>query len=304
MAPSSSCITPLLLLSLVIFASAYETKPKLQNPNPEGKEKFLTTKQQDGQPKLEEKEKSIPKKPKYEQPKSDEKVKFLPTKPRYEKPKPEEKDKYVPTKPNYGQPKPEEKVKSLPTKPTYAQPKPEGIKKKKIAPTKPVYDQKPKEIPTKSNYMGSPVPQQEKSILPLTTAVQGLVSCKSGLKYFPIQGAVAKITCIADYQEGYKTTTFSILSAASDAKGYFYATLSPSTLGDKPWKLKECKAYLDHSPLKSCNVPTNINDGIHGDLLSSYNILKHTSTKLFSVGPFYYTTSSSQPKSSVPTGAY
>ncbi|KAM6558329.1 hypothetical protein CsatA_027568 [Cannabis sativa] len=252
MARSSLCITSLLLLSLVIFASAhYDIKPnKLKTP----------------------------------------------------------------TKQQYGKPKPDEKIKSTPTKPNYAQP--EGIKKKtnNYAPSKPVYhDQKPKEIPTKSNYKGaSPVPQQEnKSTLPITTiAVQGLVLCKQGLKYFPIQGAVAKIICIAECEEGYKTKTLSILSGASDAKGYFYATLlSPSTLiGDhinNIWNLKECKAYLDHSPLESCNIPTNVNDGIHGHLLSSYNVLKHTSTKLFSVGPFYYSTSSYQPKSpSSPTPAY
>lgn len=121
-------------------------------------------------------------------------------------------------------------------------------------------------------------------------------------------GAVARITCLVhiDYQEGYQTTSFSIKTKPSDAKGYFYATLTPSGLGDvnpDQCKLQDCKAYLHHSPLNTCNIPTNINDGIHGDLLTSYNILEHSNTKLFSVGPFFYT-SSSEPNASAPNYGY
>ena len=114
-------------------------------------------------------------------------------------------------------------------------------------------------------------------------------------------GAVARITCLpVDNPEGYEETSFSIKSEASDEKGYFYVTLSPAGLSDER-KLKDCKAYLDHCPLETCNVPTNVNNGILGDMLASYIILNHSNTKLFSVGPFFYY-SSSEPKSSVPSG--
>ncbi|PON65839.1 hypothetical protein PanWU01x14_113280 [Parasponia andersonii] len=285
--------------------------PKYDQPKPEEKTKLLPTKSKYEQQKPEEKVKLFPTKPYYDaQPKPEEKVKLLPTKPNYdEQPKPEDqKEMPIPTKPNYEQPsyeqpKQEEKKNSLPTKPIYEQPKP---KTENILPTKPKYEQvKPereeKLVPVKSNYQGQ-VPKEDKSILPSNIAVQGLVLCKSGLKYFPIQGAVAKVTCLAVHnQEGYETTSFSIKSEASDAKGYFYVTLTHAGLGDQ-WKLKDCKAFLDHSPLETCNVPTNVNNGVLGDLLASYSILNHSNTKLFSVGPFFYTTSSSEPKPSVPGG--
>ncbi|PON66323.1 hypothetical protein TorRG33x02_268360 [Trema orientale] len=278
MALSNFCVTFILLLSSVILASAhdygYDTEPELQKPKPEENQKFLPTKLNYEQPKPEDqKEKPIPTKPNHEQPS-------------YEQPKQEEKKNTLPTKPIYEQPKPEtENI--LPTKPKYEQVKPEGEEKL---------------VPVKSNYQGQ-VPKEDKSILPSTIAVQGLVLCKSGLRYFPIQGAVAKITCPAVHnQEGYETTSFSIKSEASDAKGYFYVTLTHDGLGDQ-WKLKDCKAFLDHSPLETCNVPTNVNNGVLGDLLASYSILNHSNTKLFSVGPFFYTTSSSsEPKPSVPSG--
>jgi hypothetical protein len=43
-------------------------------------------------------------------------------------------------------------------------------------------------------------------------------------------GAVARITCQAVDEHGYNTVPFSILSCATDNKGYFFATLSPSEL--------------------------------------------------------------------------
>ncbi|KAL6210345.1 hypothetical protein ACLB2K_015578 [Fragaria x ananassa] len=126
--------------------------------------------------------------------------------------------------------------------------------------------------------------------------IQGLVLCNSGLKAFPIQGAVARITCVGEDENGYETAPFSMLAGATDAKGYFFATLSPSKLEDnynKKWKLTECKAFLDSSPLESCKVPTDANHGMSGAPLASYRTLNAKNMKLFSVGPFFYT---SEPK--------
>lgn len=99
--------------------------------------------------------------------------------------------------------------------------------------------------------------------------------------------AVARITCLANDEHGYVAAPFSILSDATDAKGYFFATLSPSEVENFS-RLKECKAYLELTPSKTCNVPTNINNGTAGALLSSYRILNKSKMILFSVPPFFY----------------
>lgn len=105
-------------------------------------------------------------------------------------------------------------------------------------------------------------------------------------------GAVARITCVGEDENGYETAPFSILSGVTDAKGYFFATLSPSELEDNygnKWKLTECRIFLDNSPLESCKVPTDVNNGISGAPLASYRTLNAKNMKLFSVGPFFYT---------------
>ena len=63
--------------------------------------------------------------------------------------------------------------------------------------------------------------------------------------------------------------------------------MSPSELEDA-WKLTECKAFLKKSPEETCNVPTNVNNGMSGALLSSFHLLEDKNMKMFSVGPFVY----------------
>ncbi|KAL5733162.1 hypothetical protein ACOSP7_032505 [Xanthoceras sorbifolium] len=139
----------------------------------------------------------------------------------------------------------------------------------------------------------SPKPKIEEKEKPLPICIKGLVLCKSGPKFYPIQGAVARITCHADDKYGSKTTSFSISSKATDSKGYFFADLSSLNLTDN-LKLNGCKAFLDNSPLKDCNIPTNVNKGITGALFNSYRILYEKKIKLYWVGPFFFT---SKPKS-------
>ncbi|KAA8549135.1 hypothetical protein F0562_000819 [Nyssa sinensis] len=74
----------------------------------------------------------------------------------------------------------------------------------------------------------------------------------------------------------------------TDAKGYFFATLTSSELEDT-LKLTECKAFLENSPLETCKVPSDVNKGISGALLSSYRLLNDKHMKLYSVAPFFYT---------------
>ncbi|KAK8654358.1 hypothetical protein V6N13_128327 [Hibiscus sabdariffa] len=135
-------------------------------------------------------------------------------------------------------------------------------------------------------------------VLPI--GVEGLVLCKSGPKYYPIQGALARITCLAVDENGYEKT-HSVCSGETDAKGYFFARLSPSgpdNAGDKLSKLRDCKAFLESSPLETCNVPVDVNKGISGAPLSDFRVLDHMGMELFSVGPFFFTS----PPNSVPNG--
>ncbi|MBA0704277.1 hypothetical protein Golax_016547 [Gossypium laxum] len=179
------------------------------------------------------------------------------------KPKPEEEKHYYGSKPdNYKQTKEGEKP-EYERKPYVVKPEPKGEEKS--------YDgTKPEEMNNR-----------------ISIAVQGLVLCNTGSKYYPIQGASATITCKAVDEVGAERTV-SICSKATDAKGYFFATLSDQ--GRDKLKLKECKAYLKSSPLEACNVPTNVNKAIEGARLSAFRVLKEKKTKLYSVGPFFYTT--------------
>ncbi|XP_059625327.1 protein SEED AND ROOT HAIR PROTECTIVE PROTEIN-like [Cornus florida] len=136
-----------------------------------------------------------------------------------------------------------------------------------------------------------PKTEDNNPFIPKTIGIQGLVYCKSGVKVIPLQGAVARITCLAVDQNRYESAPFSFLSDPADAKGYFFGTLSPSEIEDE-WKLIECKAFLENSPLQTCKVPTDVNNGISGAVLSSYTLLNDNHMKLYSVGPFVYTSES------------
>ncbi|PQQ14379.1 proline-rich protein 3 [Prunus yedoensis var. nudiflora] len=110
--------------------------------------------------------------------------------------------------------------------------------------------------------------QSTKSIL----GIQGLVYCKSGPEVIPLEGSVARITCETVDEYGMESAPITILSDATDAKGYFFATLSPYEIQNHK-KLTQCRAFLELSPLESCNVPTDLNNGITGAVLASYRLL-------------------------------
>jgi hypothetical protein len=106
------------------------------------------------------------------------------------------------------------------------------------------------------------------------------------LKFF--SGAVARITCLAVDENGFETAPFSFLSNACDPKGFFFATLSPAEVEDHR-KLTECRAFLELSPSETCIVPTDVNKGISGAVLGSYRLLNDMKMKLYTVGPFFFT---------------
>ncbi|KAF5188335.1 Pollen ole e 1 allergen and extensin family protein [Thalictrum thalictroides] len=133
-----------------------------------------------------------------------------------------------------------------------------------------------------------PTFEKPKEELYKTIGVEGLVYCQLGAKLVPLKGAVTRVTCCTINKNGYESAPFSILSKPADKKGYFLTTL-PISEEESKSKLYKCKAYLDSSPLKSCNVPTDINKGSTGALpFSSFKILKDKKMKLYHIGPFVY----------------
>ncbi|XP_065618377.1 protein PELPK2-like [Quercus suber] len=84
-------------------------------------------------------------------------------------------------KPDYNTPKPE--YKPTPTKPDYNTPKPEG-------------NYNP-DLPKIPDYEKPNLPEGKDELLPTIFGIQGLVLCKSGSQYFPLEGAVARITSVA-----------------------------------------------------------------------------------------------------------
>ncbi|XP_050237279.1 protein SEED AND ROOT HAIR PROTECTIVE PROTEIN-like [Mercurialis annua] len=140
---------------------------------------------------------------------------------------------------------------------------------------------------------------EKEDLLHTLIGVQGLIYCKLGPKILPVEGAVARVTCDAVDEYGYETEAVTILSGATDAKGYYLATLSPFEVQNNI-KIKDCRAFLETSPfMKTCNVASDVNKGITGAVLKSVEFLSEKKMKLFSVGPFFYTTG---PKSSVSDG--
>ncbi|KAJ9560206.1 hypothetical protein OSB04_005366 [Centaurea solstitialis] len=134
--------------------------------------------------------------------------------------------------------------------------------------------------------------------LPKPIAIQGLIYCKSGPKLIPIKGAITRITCLARNQKDLEPMPFSVLSCPTDDKGYFLAKLSPPStkfLKNSHWELKECKAFLESSPLKDCKIPLDINGGVTGaHIISSLSHRFLKNANLYSLKPFFYT--SNQPQ--------
>ncbi|PON40518.1 hypothetical protein PanWU01x14_296540 [Parasponia andersonii] len=124
-----------------------------------------------------------------------------------------------------------------------------------------------------------------------TIGIQGVILCKTGINtYVPIEGAVARVTCpnysYVNGQKYYKDVPSSILSYATDANGFFVVRFSVSQL-IRGFNVKDCKVYAEYSPLDSCNVPTDVNNGISGANLSLLNTLIDNIS--YTAGPFIYT---------------
>ena len=155
----STLRTSMLLLALLVIASAadygYGPAPKLENSKPNSDYKPLPTKPYYGPA------------PKLENPKPNTDYELHIAKPDYG---------YVPaSKPE--NPKPNTDYKPLPTKPDYG-----------YAPAPKVENPKPKTEQNQIMKCPKQKGKDELQLLPTIIGVQGVVLCKSGSNYFPIQG--------------------------------------------------------------------------------------------------------------------
>lgn len=112
-------------------------------------------------------------------------------------------------------------------------------------------------------------------------------------------GGVIRITCLGLDKYGYETAPFSVLSRPTDGNGYFLSKLSTQLLEDDGVKISQCKAFLHTSPLlKTCPFATDVNRGSSGAPISAYKAVGSSGMRLYSVGPFVY---SSEPQQITPS---
>ncbi|KAK1385112.1 Proline-rich protein 1 [Heracleum sosnowskyi] len=137
-----------------------------------------------------------------------------------------------------------------------------------------------------TDYEYKPEKSSSEKMLTKVIGIQGTILCKTGSQLIPVKDAIARITCVAVDRKGYETAPFSKLSSPANAKGYYFVTLSPAEL-ERGWRLRECKVYLEKSPVKSCNVPSDVNNGKTGATLPSPRLLK--TMNLYSILAFVYT---------------
>ncbi|KAI3829568.1 hypothetical protein L1987_03694 [Smallanthus sonchifolius] len=186
----------------------------------------------------------------------------------------------------------------LPTKPVIPKEEHEAYEKTgPKLPTKPVipkqdpksYEKSYPKMPTTQKPLVPKVPEHRKNI-----AVQGLIYCKYGSKLLPLQGATARVTCLAVHKNGYESAPFSFSSCPANEKGYFLAKIPSSTLvKDDLWEITECKAFLENSPWTSCKVPEDTNGGIKGARLTFSRHLNSNGYCLSSVGCYCVTVTTS-----------
>ncbi|XP_062095400.1 protein SEED AND ROOT HAIR PROTECTIVE PROTEIN-like [Humulus lupulus] len=154
-----------------------------------------------------------------------------------------------------------------------------------------------------------------------TIGIQGVILCQTAHHdtYLPIQGAVARVTCCPNYSSSsyenenengekyYKDVPSSILSYESDTHGFFLVKLSVSQLTTGLNVKEDCKVFLEYSPLQTCNLPTDLNNGVTGANLSFLNAYKGMVFYALGGGPLIYTSKTnynSDHQYSAPTPRY
>ncbi|XP_010272429.1 PREDICTED: non-classical arabinogalactan protein 31-like [Nelumbo nucifera] len=135
----------------------------------------------------------------------------------------------------------------------------------------------------------APAPPKVLPPLPARTlvAVQGVVYCKS-CKYpgvdtllgaTPISGATVKLQC--------NNTKYPTSHEATTAKNGYFFLQPPKTI--TTYGVHKCKVFLVKSlPSASCQLKTNLNQGISGAVLRYEKPKSPLSFALYSVGPFAF----------------
>ncbi|KAF4383607.1 hypothetical protein F8388_014107 [Cannabis sativa] len=143
-----------------------------------------------------------------------------------------------------------------------------------------------------------------------TIGIEGVILCHTALNtYIPIQGAVARVTCSPNYSSYDKDDVpSSMLSYESDVNGFFLVKLLVSQLKTGLNVKEDCKVFLEYSPLQTCNLPTDVNDGITGANLSFFTAFKDKVFYTLGAGPLIYTTTpktdNTRDQYSAPTPGY
>ncbi|XWS74781.1 hypothetical protein CRYUN_Cryun01aG0026700 [Craigia yunnanensis] len=148
----------------------------------------------------------------------------------------------------------------------------------------------PLAFPTIGAYGG--IPQEKKS----EVAVEGMVYCQSCDNYGswslskaePIASAKVSVIC-----KNNKDQVSFYKAFETDGNGYFFAELEgfkmSNSLSDHP--LLSCRVKLVSSPLKNCNLLSNVNYGLYGSPLRYESKRLHRKdyeVVIFAAGPFTF----------------
>lgn len=162
-----------------------------------------------------------------------------------------------------------------------------------------------------STTANEPAPQLPK--LPekvIDVVVEGVVHCQSCGQYGswdlkggkPIEAATISVIC-----KDHRNRVSFYKACETDKHGYFYAQLKDFKMGhsflDHP--LHSCKVKLVSSPLKTCNLLTNVNYGLYGAPLR-YEDKRILGTNyeavIYSAGPLAFRPASCAPKAEPEVG--
>ncbi|KAL3834820.1 hypothetical protein ACJIZ3_009556 [Penstemon smallii] len=146
-----------------------------------------------------------------------------------------------------------------------------------------------------------PVPQAPKAV---DVVVEGVIYCQSCeyqgtwslTKAKPIEAATISVIC-----KDHRNRVSYYKAFQTDKNGYFYAQLKDFKMShsflDHP--LHSCKVKLVSSPIQSCNLLTNINEGLYGAPLRFEDkrlVGSNYEAVIYAAGPLAFRPDSCAPK--------
>ncbi|KAK6135785.1 hypothetical protein DH2020_030480 [Rehmannia glutinosa] len=152
-----------------------------------------------------------------------------------------------------------------------------------------------------------PLPQPSKQVEKFKdVVVEGLVLCQSCEQYGtddvdgakPIEAATVRVICKFRRNGFVYDKTFE-----TDKNGYFYGELKDLKISSLEQPLRSCKVKLVSSPLSTCNLLTNVHNGLNGAPLR-YEDKKITGTNyeavVYAAGPLAFAPANCAPKAEQP----